>query len=169
MVSLRFAVLLPALAVAGAATGAVVGSGNPTGQWAAPEAVRSVILERGFGLGLCHNSVCAISNGKLVNGPPNAEVVAEVLAATVTGMGPSKLIDGVRRYQLFDVQACTIYYYRGVHRFGVHFRWFTHRPPGAVTTTADRYGKPVVGRDDGQPYAKDWTFPRFDPLARDRC
>src|SRR5262245_42407910 len=106
------ALFLVALALAGATTAAaVVGSGNPTGQWATPEAVQSVVLSHGLGVAVCHDGVCKISNGKLVNGPPNAESVAKVLSATVTGIGPSKLINGARRYQLFDVRACTIYYF----------------------------------------------------------
>src|SRR5262249_47975044 len=134
-----------------------------------PDAVHSVVLARGLGVVVCNDGVCKISNGKLVDGPPNAESVAEVLSATVTGMGPSKLINGVRHYQLFNVRACTIYYFRGAHRLGVHFRWFTHRPPGAFTTTIDRSGKPSVGQGNGEPYARDWNFSRFDPLAHDHC
>ena len=90
-----------------------------------------------------------------------------VRSATVTGIAPSKLINGERRYQLFDVRACTIYYYQGAHRFGVHFRWYTHRPPSNATTTED-LGR-SVSPDDGQPYAKDWNYPRFAPLAHARC
>jgi hypothetical protein len=41
--AVRFAtaLLLGALALAGATTAALVGSGNPTGQWATPSAVRA--------------------------------------------------------------------------------------------------------------------------------
>ena len=161
------ALLLVALAVAGAATAAVVGSGNPTGQWATPKAVQAVILSRGLGLTECSGGACKIGR------PANqlhidAEVVASVVSAAVTGIGPYKLINGVRRYQLFNVRACTLYYYRGAHRFGVHFRWFTHRPPSATTIT-NRDGSVSPGRDDGEPHARDWNYPRFAPLAHDHC
>lgn len=169
-VRFRIALSVLAVAVAGAAAAAAVGSGNPTGQWATPAAVQSVILSRGVGLLECRpgRGACRIDR------PFNqlhidAEVPTSAVSATVTGIDPFKLVNGVRRYQLFDVRACTIYYYRGAHRFGAHFRWFTHRPPGGVITTTDRYGKLAVVRDDGEPYARDWNHPYLDPLARDHC
>jgi hypothetical protein len=91
------------------------------------------------------------------------------VSAAVTGIGPYKLVDGVRRYQLFNVRACTIYYHRGAHRWGVDFRWFTRRPPGGTITTSDRNGGVTVERDSGEPYARDWNYPLFAPLARERC
>ena len=160
--------LLVALAFAGAATGAVVSSGNPTGRWATPTAIQSIVLSSRLGVGLCNDVVCKRINGKLVDGP-TAEVVTKVLAATVTGIGPNKVINGARRYQVFSVRACTISYYRGAHRFAVHFRWFTQRPPGGVTTTMNRDGKVSVGRDDGEPYTRDWNHPLLSPLALDHC
>jgi hypothetical protein len=169
-VRFRIAVLLLPIAVVGAATAAVVGSGNPTGQWATPAAVQSVILSRGVGLLECGPGRGACKFARPFNQLHiDAEVPTNVVSATVTGIGPSKLINGVRRYQLFDVRACTIYYYRGAHRFSAHFRWFTHRPPGGVITTTDHDGKRSVVRDDGEPYAEDWNHPYLDPLARDRC
>ena len=95
--------------------------------------------------------------------------LAEVLSATVAGSGPYNLINGVRHYQLFNVRACTVYYYRGAHRFGAHFRWFTRRPPGGTTTFLGREGGVLAGQDGGEPYARDWNYPRFGPLARDHC
>lgn len=91
------------------------------------------------------------------------------MSASVAGIGPYRLINGVRRYRLFNVRACTIYYYRGAHRFSVHFRWFTRRPPGGTTTTVDREGAVSVGQDSGEPYARDWNYPLFGPLAHGRC
>lgn len=162
------ALLFAALAVVGVARGALVGSGNPSGQWATPRAVQAVILSRGIGLGECSGGACEI--GLPANKPGVvAEMVAEVVSATVTGIGPSKLIDNVRRYQLFDVRACTFYYYRGAHRFGVHFRWFTRRPPGGTTTSLSGDGALSVGRDSGEPYARDWNYPLFGPLAHGHC
>jgi hypothetical protein len=166
-VRFRIALLLVALAVAGAATAAAVGSGNPTGQWATPKMVQAVILSSALGIGECNGGACKIGRpAKQLH--IDAEVVASVVSATVTGIGPYKVLNGARRYQVFDVRACTLYYYRGAHRFGVHFRWFTHRPP-SITTITNRDGTVSPGRDDGQPYARDWNYPRFGPLARDHC
>jgi hypothetical protein len=146
------ALLLVALAVAGTAAAAAVGSGNPTGHWATPKAVQAAILSRGVGLIECNGGACKIGRpAKQLH--IDAEVVARVVSATVTGIGPYKLLNGARRYQLFDVRACTLYYYRGAHRFGVHFRWFTHRPP-SITTITNRDGTVSPGRDDGEPYAQ---------------
>ena len=161
-------VLLVALVVASAATGAVVSSGNPTGTWATTSAIQSIVLSSALGVGLCDNGVCKSINGRLAS-EPTAGVVTKVLSATVTGIGPTRLVNGARRYQLFSVRACTIYYYRGAHRFGVHFRWFTRRPPGGVKATIDRDGKVSVGRDDGEPYPRDWNHPLRSPLALDHC
>jgi hypothetical protein len=164
----RVALLLIALGLAGAATAAVPGSGNPTGQWATPRAVQTVILSHRLGVGQCSGGVCKI--GLPANKPGVvAESAAKVVSVTVGGIGPYKLINGVRRYQLFNVRACTLYYYRGAHRFGVHFRWFTRRPPGGTTTSIDRGGTISVGQDRGEPYARDWNYPLFGPLADGHC
>ena len=165
---LAIALLIVAHAVAGAATAALVGSGNPTGQWATPRAVQTIMLSRGLDIGQCAGRPCKI--GLPANKPGVVkDSVAEVVSATVTGIGPSKLINGLRRYQLFDVQACTVYYYRGAHRFDAHFRWYTRRPPGGTTTSIDRDGTTSVVRDSGEPYARDWNYPLFGPLAHGRC
>ena len=167
-VILRVALLLFALAVAGVASSAVLGSGNPTGKWATPQAALAVILSRTIEVGECAGGACQITNGKLV-GEPTSGRVSRVVSATVTGIGPYKLINGVRRYQLFNVRACTIYYYKGAHRWDVHFRWFTRRPPGGTIRTSDRNGGVTDRPDTGAPYARDWNYPLFAPLARDRC
>ena len=167
-VKLRVALLLSALAIAGAASGAVLGSGNPTGKWATPQAAQAVILSRTIEVGECNGGACQITNGNLVAGPTSGRV-SRVVSASVTGIGPYKLINGGRRYQLFNVRACTIYYYQGAHRWRVHFRWFTRRPPGGTIKTSDRNGGVAVRRDSGQPYARDWNYPLFAPLARERC
>jgi hypothetical protein len=95
------ALLLVALGVAGAATAALVGSGNPTGRWATPRAVQAVILSREITIGECSGGACKIG---LLAGKPGVvrETVADVVSATVTGIGPYKLINDVRRYQLFN-------------------------------------------------------------------
>ena len=160
--------LLVGVAVACSATGAAASSGNPAGKWATATAIRSILLSKKLGVGLCNDGVCTSSSGRLVEGP-TAAVATKVLAATVTGIGPNKLVNGTRRYQLFSVRACTIYYHRGAHRFGVHFRWFTQRPPGGVLTTLTRDGKVSAVRDDGEPYTRDWSHPLLSPLALDRC
>jgi hypothetical protein len=167
MVRFGIALLLVALGVAGAATAAVLGNGNPTGQWATPKAVQAVILSRGTDITECSGGACKI--GEPINKLGiNAEVVTSVVAATVTGIAPYKLINGARRYQLFNVRACTIYYYQGAHRFSVHFRWYTHRPP-SITTITNRDGTVSTGPNDGGSIAKDWDYPRFAPLAHDHC
>jgi len=132
-VRFRIALLLVALSIAGAATGAVVAKGNPTGQWATANGIKTVILSRVLGVTLCNGGACKIGQPAKQLGV-DAEVVSRVVSATVTGVGPYKLINGEHRYLLFNVRACTIYYYRGAHRFGVHFRWVTQRPPGGATT-----------------------------------
>ena len=144
-------------------------SGNPNGQWVTVKAVQAVILSNGIEVDECMGGACKITNGKLVGGPPTSGRVAKVVSAAVTGIGPYNLINGARRYQLFNVQACTIYYYRGAHRWGVQVRWFTRRPPGGTMTTSDRNGGVTVERDSGEPYARDWNYPFFAPLARDHC
>jgi hypothetical protein len=163
--SARFAaaLLVGALAFGGVATSALVGSGNPTGRWATPGAIRTIILSPAgddrLGVGV----------------PPDTpNVVAEeagvrVLSATVIGIPPSKLINGAQNFQLFEVHACTIYYFRGAHRYRAHFRWFTRRPPGGTITTRNRGGRIVVVRDNGAPYARDWNHPLSGPLANGRC
>lgn len=153
---------------AGAATAVLVGSGNPTGQWATPSVVQGVIQSEKLVVGKCSGGVCKI--GLPAHRPDVVQTgpQADVLSATVAGIGPYKLINGVRHYRLFDVRACTVYYYRGAHRFGVHFRWYTHRPP-SITTTTNRDGTVSAGQDSGEPYARDWNYPRFAPLAHDHC
>jgi len=167
-VRFRIALILVALLVVGVATGALAAEGNPTGQWATANGVKTVILSRVLGVTLCNGGACKIGQSAEELGV-DAEVVSRVVSAAATGVGPYKLINGELRYQLFDVRACTVYYYQGAHRFRVHFRWFTQRPPGGTTTTVDRNGGLVVGRDSGESYARDWNYPRFSPLARDRC
>lgn len=170
------AALAVALAIAGAATAAVVGSGNPTGQWATPEAIQAALLSHGVDIDVCAagppqptfrpDGVCKVGRPAQALGM-NGDRVTSVRSATVTGIDPSKLANGVPRYQLFNVRACTIYYYKGAHRFGVHFRWYTRRPPSNATITED-LGR-SRGPDDGRPYAKDWNYPRFGPLASAHC
>ena len=163
------ALLLVAFAVAGAATAAIVESGNPTGQWATPSAVHAVIRSRLIAVGQCSGGPCKIglpaNKPGIVQDGPGAKVVS----VTVAGIGPHKLINGLRRYQLFNVHACTVYYYRGAHRFRVHFRWFTRRPPGGTTTSVGHYGNILVERDSGEQYARDWNYPLFGPLAHGHC
>ena len=169
----RIVLLLFALAVAGTASGSVLGSGNPTGQWATPKAAQAVILSRAIGVSECF--VAGANGGACKIGRPANQLrvvnesVARVVSANVTGIGPYKLVNGVRRYQLFKVRACTIYHYRGAHRWGVDFRWFTRRPPGGTIKTDDRNGGVLVKPDSGEPYARDWNYPLFAPLARDHC
>lgn len=165
---LGIALLVSAFGVAGAATAALVGSGNPTGRWATPTAIRAAILSRRLDVGECSGGACKI--GRPANKPGLVRGgFVKVVSATVAGVGPYKVVDGVRRYRLFDVLACTIYYERGAHRFAVHFRWFTHRRPGGTTTSVDRDGTISVARDGGAPYARDWNYPLFGPLAQGRC
>jgi hypothetical protein len=157
-----------ALAVAGAATAVLVGSGNPTGQWATPSVVQAIIQSEKLDVGECPGGVCKMGlrahrPGVVRRGP------SEVLSAAVAGIGPYKLINGVRHYQLFNVRACTVYYYRGAHRFGVHFRWFARRPPGGTTTFLGHYGGIRAGQDSGEPYARDWGYPLIGPTAQSHC
>jgi hypothetical protein len=163
-------IVLPlfALAIASAASGAVLGSGNPTGQWATPQAAQAVILSRKIEVGECIGGACQITNGKLV-GEPTSGRLSRVVSATATGIGPYKVVNGVRRYQLFNVRACTIYYHHGAHRWSVHFRWFTRRPPEGTISTSDHNGGVAVVRDSGEPYGRDWNYPLFAPLARTHC
>jgi hypothetical protein len=49
-----------AFAVAGAATAALVRSGNPTGRWATPSAVQAIIQSGRLGVGECSGGVCKI-------------------------------------------------------------------------------------------------------------
>jgi hypothetical protein len=92
-----------------------------------------------------------------------------VVSANVTGLGPSKIVRGVRRYQLFDVHACTVHYYRGAHRWAVHFRWFTRRPAGGTLTNVSRNGDAQVVNDTGDSYARDWNYLLSGPLALSHC
>lgn len=157
-----------AVALSGVATAALVGSGNPTGQWSTPSAVQAIIQSGKLDVAECPGGVCKI--GLPAHGPGVVEGgLTEVLSATVAGIGPYKLINGVRRYQLFNVRACTVYYYRGAHRFGVHFRWFTRRPPGGTTTSLNRNGRISVSQDSGEPYARDWNYPLIGPTAQSHC
>jgi len=160
------ALLLGALAFGGVASSALVGSGNPTGRWATPGAIRTIILSLAGDDRLGVGVPCDIGRR-----PPNVcaeEAPVRVLSATVIGIPPSKLINGVPRFQLFEVRACTIYYFRGAHRYRAHFRWLTRRPPGGTITTR-RHGRNVVVRDNGAPYARDWNHPLSGPLANGRC
>jgi hypothetical protein len=175
---LGIALAVVALAVAGAATAALVGSVNPTGRWATPTAVQKLILSHKLDVRECESvpgAGFARSGGTCKLGRPAtkpgvvAMTLTRVTSATVTGIGPAKLIDAVRHYRLFDVQACTVYYYRGAHRFAVHFRWFTRRPPGGTTTSVGHYGTTSVARDSGEPYARDWNYPLSGPLAHGHC
>ena len=111
----------------------------------------------------CKIGLPATKPGVVQEGP------TKVLSATVAGVAPFKLINGVRRFQLFEVRACTIYYFRGAHRFRLHFRWFTGRPPGGTMTNLHRDGTITVDRDGGAPYARDWSYSLFPPLAHGRC
>ncbi len=159
---LAAALLLAALAFGGVATSALIRSRNPTGQWATPAAVQTIILSLAGG----HRLV--------VDVPPNKPAVAQrvvvkVSSASVAGVPPSKLINDAQHFQLFNVRACTIYYFRGAHRFRVHFRWFTRRPPGGTITERTRDGRIAVVRDSGEPYGRDWNHPLQGPQADGRC
>ena len=162
------ALIVSALAFGGAATAALVGSGNPTGRWATPGAVQAIILSHRLDVDDCPGGPCKIglpaTTPGVVRGGPT-----KVLSATVAGVASSKLINGVGRFQLFEVRACTIYYFRGAHRFRVHFRWFTRRPPGGTITTRLRGGRIAVVRDSGEPYARDWNHPLEGPQAQGHC
>jgi hypothetical protein len=166
------------------------GVGTRPVQWATPSAVQGVIQSEKLDVGQCSGGVCKIGlpahhPDVVQRGPP-----AEVLSATVAGIGPYKLINDLRHYQLFNVRACTVYYYRGAHRFGVHFRWFTNRgqspdlpvaataggqspdtrrPPGGTTTFLGHYGGILAGQDSGEPYARDWSYPLIGPIAQSHC
>jgi hypothetical protein len=149
------------------------GTGNPTGQWTTPAAVHAVLLSHSLGVRECgaastQGGACKVGLGI---SPPDvvAESVTRVVSANVTGLGPSKLFRGVRRYQLFDVRACTVHDYQGTHRWSVHFRWFTRRPAGGPLTTLGRNGNVRVVRDTGDPYATDWNYPLTGPLALSHC
>ena len=175
---LGIGLLLVVLAVAGVSTAALVGSGNPAGRWATPRAIQAIVLSHKLHVGECESAPGAgfvPSGGNCKLGRPAtkpgvvANPLAKVVSATVTGIGSSKLINGGHRYQLFDVEACTVYYYRGAHRFGTHFRWFTRRPPGGTTTSVARNGTISVGPDSGAPYVRDWNYPLFLPLAHGHC
>lgn len=162
------ALIFGALAFGGAATATLVGSENPTGRWATPGAIQAIILSHRLDVDECPGGPCKIGlpatkPGVVQEGP------TRVLSATAAGVAPFKLINGVRRFQLFEVRACTIYYFRGAHRFRVHFRWFTRRPPGGTTTNLHRDGTISVDKDSGEPYARDWNYPLFPPLAHGRC
>jgi hypothetical protein len=170
--------LVVALALAGVSTAGSVGSGNPRGGWATSSAVRTIIFSHKLQVGECEPSpgagfVRSSGNCKLGRPPTKPGVVAElitkVVSASVTGIGPYKLIAGRPRYQLFNVSACTVYFYRGAHRYGVHFRWFTGRPRGGTTTRLNRNGTTSIVRDSGAPYARDWNYTLFMPLAHGRC
>src|SRR4029077_14549729 len=104
--------------------------------WATPKAVQAALLSRVFGIDVCSGGACKIGRPVKQLGI-DGDRGTSVLSATVTGIAPSKLVNGSRRYQLFNVRARTIYYYQGAHRFGVHFRWYTHRPPSNATITED--------------------------------
>jgi hypothetical protein len=148
-------------------------TGNPAGQWATPAAVQAVLLAHPLGVGECgpagkEGGACKVGLGK---SPPDvvAESVSRVVSANVMGLGPSKVVRGVRRYQLFDVLACTVHYYRGAHRWTVHFRWFTRRPAGGTLTNLGRNGGVQVVNDTGDPYARDWNYPLSGALALSHC
>ena len=169
--------LAAALAATAVAAAGLLGGGNPTGRWATPSAVQTLILSHKLAVGECEPApgvgfVLSAGNCKL--GRPStkpgvvASTITKVVSATVTGIGRAKQINGVAHYQLFDVHACTVYYDRGAHRFAVHFRWFTRRPPGGTTTSVERGGV-TVARDSGEPYARDWNYPLFGPLAHGHC
>ena len=151
-----------------AATATPVGSENPTGRWATPAAIQAIILSQRLDVDECPGGPCRIGRpatkpGVVQEGP------TKVLSATVVGVAPFKLVNGVRRFQLFEVRACTIFYFRGARRLRVHFRWFTRRPPGGMTTNLHRDGTVSVDEDSGEPYARDWNHPLFPPLAYGRC
>ena len=92
------------------------------------------------------------------------------MSANVTGIGPYKLVNGVRRYSSsrFGPARSTT---TEAHIGGVLlFRWFTRRPPGGTIKTDDHNGGVLLSsRDSGEPYARDWNYPLFAPLARDHC
>src|SRR4051794_8116536 len=120
---LGFALLVVALAVAGVSAAALVRSGNPTGRWATPRAVQAIILSHKLQVGECESTPgggLVLSGGNCKLGLPATKPgvvagrIAKVVSATVKGIGPYKLSNGARRYQLFDVEACTVYYDRGV-------------------------------------------------------
>jgi hypothetical protein len=155
--SVAAALLLGASAWGGVATPALIRSRNPTGQWVTAAAVQTTILSLAGG----HRLVVGV--------PPNQRAVVKVVSATVAGVPPSKLINSAQHFQLFEVRVCTIYYFRGAHRFHVHFRWFTRRPPGGTITTRTRDGRIAVVRDSGEPYGRDWNHPLEGPQAHGHC
>ena len=140
---------------------ALVGGGNPNGRWATPRAIQAIILAHRLDVGYVPCTKAMSCDG--AGGP------IKVSSATVTGVPPSRLINGVPRFQVFEVRACTIFYFRGLHRFRFHFRWFTRRPAGGTITTRLRDGSIAVVRDNGAPYARDWNRPLRRPLADGRC
>ena len=153
---LAASLLMGGLALGGAATATPTRSGNPSGRWATPEAVRAIIL--------------SLAGDSRINvGGWGEDVVVKVLSATVAGIPPSRLINGVPRFQLFEVRACTIYYFRGAHRYRAHFRWFTRRPAGGTITTGTRDGRIAVVRDNGAPYYRDWNHALSIPQAYGHC
>ena len=157
------ALLLGALAFGGAATAALVGGGNPNGRWATPGAIHAIILSLAgnhrLGLGVPPDSPNVVAEERIV----------KVLSATVNGIAPSKRSNSVPHFQLFEVRACTVYYFQGAHRDRVHFRWFTRRPPGGTITTRNREGRIVVVRDNGAPYVRDWNHPLSGPQVEGHC
>jgi hypothetical protein len=158
---LAAASLLAALALGGAATAALVGGGNPNGRWATPTAIQASILSHLLDVG--HAPCPKVWSCDSWGGP------TKVSSATVAGIPPSRTIEGVPHFQLFDVRACTISYFRGTHRFRFHFRWFTRRPPGGTIETRTRDGRIAVVRDNGAPYARDWNHPLRGPQAEGHC
>jgi hypothetical protein len=100
---------------------------------------------------------CNVFNGQIIGDTSTFRI--GVVSARVRGIGPSKIVNGQRRYQSFEGRVCGLDYIDGGARVGAHFVWFTQRP----------HKKTAQFEDSGAAYAADWTHRGFVPFAQDGC
>jgi hypothetical protein len=73
--------------------------------------------------------------GETANG--FSQIQVQVVSASASGLGPAKVIDGVRRYQEFNVRACTVNYLAGGAKLRAHVFYLTGSQPTPASVTAD--------------------------------
>jgi hypothetical protein len=158
--------LVSAGVLATTAGGALAG-GNPTGQWVSAAAVQRSFINRPFDVMTCSQgglvmSPCNVLFDNLVGDPITFRI--GVVSARVRGIGPSRVMKGQRRHQLFEGRVCGLNYREGGARVSAHFVWFTRRP-----RTVHSDGKGGGWEDSGGPYAVDWKHRAFVPFAHQGC
>ncbi|MFL5954806.1 MAG: hypothetical protein ACJ76I_11940 [Gaiellaceae bacterium] len=154
------------ICVVGFAAGAAVAGSSE--RWATVAQVKRTLLENPLDVQLCVSDCGAVDDvttGEWLTFP------VDVIGATVKGRGPSRLVNGAKRYQRFEARVCAIYYQAGGLHVQAHLLWHTSSPPtGMKTVTINGKTYTIDNTHGTAAYASDAEHPVLaPPLAHRGC